>query len=132
MYPYFLAMYGHCLHEMGQWKSSTQILKEALLYSNNPMILNIIGCNYYALGNYMEAEHWFIRSTHRLPSRIYPYYLLAKLYADSAYHNKSKFVDMKRIVHFKKPKVMSTAIKEMREELDVIEQRWNVLNKISY
>ena len=31
---------------------------------------------------YEEAEEWFIRSTHRLPNRIYPYYLLAKLYAE--------------------------------------------------
>ena len=50
--------------------------------SGDPMILNIIGKNEQEAGNYAEAEYWLIRSTHRLPGRIYPYFLLAKLYAE--------------------------------------------------
>lgn len=32
--------------------------------------------------HYDSAEYWFMRAVHRLPGRIYPYYLLANLYAD--------------------------------------------------
>jgi O-antigen ligase len=108
---------GHILHRKEQWKASTEVLQEALLHSCDPMILNIIGKNYQGEGNYAEAEHWYIRSTHRLPGRIYPYYLLAKLYAEPAYRNPAKFEQMKQIVLTKQPKVMSTAIREMRQEL---------------
>jgi hypothetical protein len=108
---------GHILHRKEQWKASTEVLQEALHYSCDPMILNIIGKNCQGEGNYAEAEHWYIRSTHRLPGRIYPYYLLAKLYAEPAYRDNIKFEQMKQIVLTKQPKVMSTAIREMRQEL---------------
>ena len=73
---------AHSLHKAGEWEASTEILKETMRISSDAMILNIIGKNCQALGEYKEAEEWFIRSTHRLPNRIYPYYLLAKLYAE--------------------------------------------------
>ena len=73
---------AHSLHKAGEWEASTELLKETMRISSDAMILNIIGKNCQALGYYEEAEEWFIRSTHRLPNRIYPYYLLAKLYAE--------------------------------------------------
>ena len=82
------------------------------------MILNIIGKNCQALGNYEEAEKWFIRSTHRLPNRIYPYYLLAKLYAECPdFFPREKLEWAVRMVLEKEAKVESTAIKQMREEV---------------
>ena len=47
-----------------------------------------------------------------LPGRIYPYYLLAKLYAEPGYRNREKFEKMQRIVLTKEPKVYSTAIRK--------------------
>ena len=81
------------------------------------MILNVIGKNYWQAGDYLSAEEWFIRSTHRLPGRIYPYYLLAKLYAEQEFRQPDKFEEMKRIVLTKEPKVNSTAVRQMREEI---------------
>ena len=46
----FLFEYGYCLHKLKQYDSSTKVLKEAMEYSNDPMILNIIGKNYQAVG----------------------------------------------------------------------------------
>ena len=64
------------------------------------------------------AEHWFIRSTHRLPNRIYPYYLLAKLYAEHPdVFSKEKLEWAVRMVLEKEAKVESTAIRQMREEV---------------
>ena len=76
-------------------------------------------------GNYAEAEYWLIRSTHRLPGRIYPYYLLAKLYSEPNYRDKDKFEDMKWNVLNRTPKVHSTAIEEMRQEVEEIAKNWN-------
>ena len=43
--------------------------------------------------------------------------MLAKLYTDSAYFNKEKFEKMSIIVLTKEPKVFSSAINEMRNEI---------------
>ena len=116
----FLFEYGHGLHKLRRAEASNRIMREALRRSCDPMILNIMGKNYQQKGDYLAAEECFIRSTRRLPGRIYPYYLLAKLYAEPAFRQPDKFEKMKRIVLTKEPKVQSTAIKEMREELNKI------------
>lgn len=113
----FLFEYGHCLHKQGEVNKSNRILKQALKRSSDPMILNIMGKNCQQEGDYWAAEDWFIRSIHRLPGRIYPYYLLAKLYKEPGFYQPKKFEKMKQIVLAKEPKVHSTAIREMREEL---------------
>ena len=112
---------AHSLHKAGEWEASTEILKETMRISSDAMILNIIGKNCQALGEYKEAEEWFIRSTHRLPNRIYPYYLLAKLYAEHPkYFPREKLEWAVRMVLEKEAKVESTAIKQMREEVKLL------------
>ena len=113
----FLFEYGYCLHKLKQYDSSTLVLEEAMKHSCDPMILNIIGKNYQAVGKYEKAEESLIRSTHRLPGRIYPYYLLAKLYAEPEYQQPEKLKRMVEVVLTKEPKVQSTAVKEMRVEV---------------
>lgn len=116
----FLFEYGHGLHKQRRTEASNRIMEEALKRSCDPMILNIIGKNYQQNGDYLAAEEYFLRSVHRLPGRIYPYYLLAKLYAEPGFKQPEKFEEMKRIVLTKEPKVHSTAIRQMRDELNKI------------
>ena len=113
----FLFEYGYSLHKLKEYDNSTRILEEAMAHSNDPMILNIIGKNYQASGDYEKAEEYLIRSTHRLPGRIYPYYLLVKLYTKPEYQQPEKLKWAVEVVLTKEPKVQSTAIKEMREEV---------------
>ena len=109
---------AHALHKAGQWQASTDLLEETMKISSDAMILNIIGKNCQALGMYEEAEAWFIRSTHRLPNRIYPYYLLAKLYEEHPeVFPREKLEWAARMVLEKEAKVESTAVREMREEV---------------
>ena len=109
---------AHSLHKAGEWEDSTKLLKELMKKSSDAMLLNIIGKNCQALGNYEEAEDWFIRSTHRLPNRIYPYYLLAKLYTECPdIFPRKKMEWAARMVLEKEAKVESTAIRQMREEV---------------
>lgn len=113
----FLFEYGYSLHKLKEYDNSTRILEEAMTHSNDPMILNIIGKNYQVTGDYEKAEEFLIRSTHRLPGRIYPYYLLTKLYAEPKYRQPEKLKQVIEIVLTKEPKVQSTAVREMREEV---------------
>lgn len=117
----FLFEYGHILHKQQKPEESNRILIESLKYSSDPMIMNIIGKNYQQMGNYLSAEEWLIRSTYRLPGRIYPYYLLVKLYAEPNFRQPDKLEEMKQIVLTKVPKIHSTAIEEMRREVKKIE-----------
>ena len=116
----FLFEYGHSLHKAGFYNESNKYLDKALVYCADPMILNVIGKNYQALRCYHWAEELLLASVHRLPGRIYPYYLLAKLYAEPEFLNREKFEEMKRIVLMKAPKIHSTAIEEMRREVEEI------------
>ena len=117
---------AHALHQAEQWEASTELLRETMAVSSDAMVLNIIGKNCQALGRYDEAEHWFVRSTHRLPNRIYPYYLLAKLYAEHPdVFPKEKLDWAARMVLEKEAKVESTAIRQMREEV----KKWLEVNK---
>ena len=109
---------AHALHKAGEWQASTDLLKETMKVSSDAMVLNIIGKNFQAMGQPKVAEHWFVRSTHRLPNRIYPYYLLAKLYEEHPdVFPKEKLEWAVRMVLEKEAKVESTAIRQMREEV---------------
>lgn len=138
LYPYlkekdeFLFEYGHCLHKSEHYEESNIYLEKALQYCNDPMILNIMGKNCQAMEDYKSAEALFMQSIARLPGRIYPYYLLARLYADPEYQNKEKFNEMKWNVMNRKPKVHSTAIEEMRKELMEVAIRWGNESKTEY
>lgn len=112
---HFLFEYGHTLHRLEEYDVSTKILKEAMYYSCDPMILNIMGKNYQGKKEYEKAEEYLIRSTHRLPGRIYPYYLLAELYDE--WGKNGKMLEMAKIVLTKEPKVQSIAIGEMRDKM---------------
>ena len=115
---HYLFEYGHALHKLHRNEESNRILQEALKVSSDPMILNIIGKNFQEMQQYKEAEHWLIRSTHRLPGRIYPYYLLAKLYKEAGDCFPPEKLDWAvRMVLEMEPKVHSLAIEEMREEV---------------
>ena len=115
----YLFELGHACHKTGNHEESNRYLKEALRVSADPMILNILGKNCQAEKRYQEAEHCLLRSVNRLPGRIYPYYLLFKLYDEIP---EGKYAQERkewaaRMVLEKEPKVQSTAIREMREEV---------------
>lgn len=112
----FLFEYGHALHKLHEPERSNEVLKEALRVSSDPMILNIMGKNEQLLAHYGEAEQYFLRATHRLPGRIYPYFLLANLYAVPAFYQPEKLKQMVQLVLEKEPKVQSTAIQQMRQQ----------------
>lgn len=115
--PAFLFEYAQCLSDQKEYATSTYLLEKATRLKVDPMIYNVIAKNYQATGNYKEAERWLWKSIHLLPERIYPYYLLTKLYVDPGYNDLVKARQMAEMVLTKEPKVQSTAIREMREEI---------------
>jgi tetratricopeptide (TPR) repeat protein len=120
-YPYlqdeikFLFEYAQSLSKSGQYEKSNEILRRAMQISCDPMLYNVMGKNCQALKQYELAEQNFRKAMNLVPNRLYPHYLLAKMYHETG--QKAKAEAETNIVMTKKPKVESRAVEEMRGEL---------------
>jgi hypothetical protein len=120
-YPYlqdeirFLFEYAQSLSKSEQYSKSNEILRCAMQISCDPMLYNVMGKNYQALKEYELAEQNFKKAINLVPNRLYPHYLLAKMYYEMG--QKEKAEEETNIVMTKRPKVESRAVEEMREEL---------------
>jgi tetratricopeptide (TPR) repeat protein len=108
----FLFEYAQCLSGSGRHKESNEVLKKAMKISCDPMLFNVMGKNHQSMKQYVDAEQCFRKAAYVVPNRIYPWYLLANLYAET--NDKAKAQEMARIVLAREPKVQSTAVREMR------------------
>lgn len=111
---------AHTLHRTRDYRKSNDLLIGMLPRSSDPMILNIIGKNYRALGMGDSAEHYLQKSVNRCPNRLYPHYLLMQLYGDTSYLNPAARQREARILLDMNEKIPSPAVEEMREEAKVI------------
>lgn len=119
----FIFEYAVALNATKQYEKADSILTRGLQLSCDPMFYNVKGRNYHEMKKYKEAETCYINSTYLLPERIYPYYLLTKLYADSSFYQPIMMHQTARAVLEKEPKVHSIAINEMRDDVKKILKR---------
>ncbi len=124
--PDYLFEYAMCARQTENYEQSVSLLQQALLYSGDPMILNILGRNYENMAHsdpsqanlyYQTSEYYLLKSVHRVPGRLYPYYLLALLYSNPAWYHPEKAVEMAQYVLHTAGKIPSPAIEEMRLEM---------------
>lgn len=111
----FLFEYGQCLSKTEKYEESNRILAEGTERSADPMFFNILGQNYQAMRQYKEAEAAFHQAIWRVPHRLLPYYFLTKMYFASG--DTLKGMETGKLLLGKKPKVMSPAVKEMKDEI---------------
>lgn len=119
--PKFVFEYAMMLNAEKRYEQADSILSRGLQISCDPMFYNVKGRNYHEMGAYRKAEACYMNAIYLIPERIYPYYLLTKLYADSAAgYPAEKMQWAASIVLKKEAKVHSTAIDEMRDEVEKI------------
>lgn len=111
---------GKALRESGEFEQSTAELMQGMAYSSDPMFLNLIGRNFADTGDAANAELWLRRSINRLPGRLYPHYLLCKLYAAEQSADTARLRTALREALSLQPKIQSPAISEMRSELTAL------------
>lgn len=111
----FLYDYGYALHKAGDYRRSNEILGLGMQISSDPMFWNIAGKNYEVLGNQGAAEQAYLHAHSMIPDRVYPLYLLAKLYFSTGQTEKAR-VTACRVAAYK-PKVESVQTREMQAEL---------------
>ncbi|MDR0698192.1 MAG: O-antigen ligase family protein [Tannerella sp.] len=114
----FLFEYAQCLSKSGRHAESNTVLEKAVGIRCDPMLYNVMGRNSQAMKRYAEAAACYLKAANIVPSRIYPWYLLANLYEEMGETEKAQ--ETAQIVLTKEPKVQSTAVREMREKMKEI------------
>ena len=120
--PELLFEAAQCLSKSERFEEANRLLERAMKLSGDPMIHYMAAKNEQSMGNYQKAENLLLHAIDMLPERIYPYYLLTKLYSEPTFFQEDKFIKAADAVLKKEPKVESTAIREMREEVKILIQ----------
>lgn len=115
--PKFLFDYGRALRLSKEYAKSNEVLSAGMEHSSDPMFLILLGRNHQDLGRYDDAVIWYNRAINRNPSRFYPYYLLAKLYASPEYFNPEGFCRTSEIILQTNPKIDSPAVRQIKAEV---------------
>lgn len=111
---------AHTLHRTRNYRKSNDLLLGILPRTSDPMVLDIIGKNYRALGMADSAEVYFRKAAARCPNRLYPHYLLMQLYGDSSSLDRAGQQREARILLDMKEKIPSPAVEDMRRETKAI------------
>jgi tetratricopeptide (TPR) repeat protein len=117
----YLFEYAQCLNRLGRYEESNRILKNMKSISCDPMIYNVMGRNFQSMKMHEQAEACFRKSAAMVPNRLYPHYLLMKLYEEK--RDTLKMQEAIAVVLEKEPKVDSPAIREMKQEARQISRR---------
>ncbi len=114
----FLMNYGKALSMAKQHQKAIIILQEAKQHLNTTVIETALGDSFRGLQRFKEAETSYMFAKNMIPARFYPSYLLAKLYEANGQEDKAR--DMANYILLKEIKVHSTAIKQIKKEMEII------------
>lgn len=78
--PYAISAYAKTLSLSKKFSESNTIVKMALEKTSDPFLFTIEGDNHKGLKDYANAEKCYTYAMFMIPNRLYPRYLLAKLY----------------------------------------------------
>ena len=121
----FLFAYGQSLNKTRNYEKSDSILKMGTEISSDPMFWNVMGNNSLALGKYREAEDRYKHAFYIVPNRLYPLYLLAKLYHEEG--DITRFLEIAEKVETIIPKIESVNTDSLRMEIINIRNKYTLL-----
>ena len=114
----FLINYGKALSIAEKHTKAIEVLEQTKKYQPNTILYTALGDSYKAMKKYELAENYYWQASNMAPVKFYPLYLLAKLYDESGQQEKA--IEMAKAVLEKDVKVESTAIKEIKDEMERI------------
>jgi tetratricopeptide (TPR) repeat protein len=122
----YLQFYGKALNMNEEFAQSVEILNGAKQYTTDEILYTTIGDNYKSLGASDLAEKAYHQASYMVPHKLYPKYLLVKLYHETGQNEKAIFL-AEKVIKGKKIKVGSTATKEMIETMEKITQKVSMI-----
>lgn len=111
----FLFEYGQSLNMQRDYHESLRILNIVSRLNCDPMIYITIGKNLQALGLYDEAVASYLKAYYIIPHRLYPVYLLAKLYSEIGDSKTARHYALQTIKMT--PKIKSSATRSIQREM---------------
>jgi tetratricopeptide (TPR) repeat protein len=114
----FLLQYGKALYFIKDYHNSIEILKRANSIFPNSLTHTSIGDNYRALGDFEKAEGQYIKASNMVPGRIFPKYLLAKIYLENGNIEKAKETAID--ILNQKIKIESKAVEQIIVEMKAV------------
>lgn len=120
----YLSQYGKALLLSRYPDSALIVLKKAENYRNNSILQCSLGDTFKDLNNNSSAEKAYRSASDMVPSKVYPSYLLLKLYEQM--NDSLKAVDMAVQICNKKIKVTSPATDEILLEAKEISQKYKI------
>lgn len=112
---HFLFAYGQSLNKTGNYSLSDSVLQIGTEISSDPMFWAVMGNNSLEQGKFREAEERYKHAFYMVPNRMYPLYLLAKLYYTEG--DTTRFFYMADLVDSFVPKVESANTDRLRNEI---------------
>ncbi len=107
--------FGQSLNEGGNYTMSDSLLTIGTLISSDPMFWNVMGNNSLMQGKYREAEYRYKHAFYMVPNRLYPLYLIAKLYYTEG--DTVRFLNMADKIESFIPKIESVQTERLRSEI---------------
>jgi len=113
-----LQQYGKSLQMARRNNDAVNVMKEAKLLTSDNVLFTTLGDAYKGMKEYGKAEEVYTYAAYMEPNKLYPHYLLAKLYEASG--QREKAVAKANEVLTLNVKVESTAVREIMGEMRAI------------
>lgn len=122
----FMFYYGSALYLKHDYSGSIKYLKKATYLRSDPNAYITLGNSLQKLKRYTEAEHTYQIASNITPAKLYPKYLLAKLYVEMQQNDKA--MNMAKEIINSKEKISTMAGMEIKEEMRGLILRFNKLH----
>lgn len=119
----FLFFYGASLSAVGKYKEAVKYLEQAKHKFSDPNLYITLGQSYARLNNFIKAERNLIHACNITPYKLFPKYLLAKLYYN--YNMTEKAISMANEIINLETKIKSTAANEIKTEMKELIEKIN-------
>jgi O-antigen polymerase len=119
----FLFYYGSALYLNKNFKESIPFLEKATSQSSMPNAFIILGNSLKELKRYKASEEAYLTAANSTPSKLYPRYLLVKLFEESGQQEKA--VKIAKEILNSKEKVKTTAGTEIKNEMKILIDQYN-------
>jgi len=119
----FLFYNGAALYLNKEFEESIPFLEKATSQSSMPNAFITLGNSLKELKRYEESEHAYLIAAGITPSKLYPRYLLAKLFEESGQRDKA--IKIAQEILNSKEKVKTTAGTDIKNEMKILIDQYN-------